>query len=174
LERKAKQKVMEELSEKLKAAKALVLVEYSGLNVAQTTRLRRELEKVNGEFKVAKNTLLRIASAGTQAEGIRDQFVGPNAVIYAYQDPVGIAKVLAGVAKDMPRLKVRLGLLGSQTLTPEDVVTLATLPSREALIAKLLGLMMQAGPQRLVNVLQGNLTKLAMVLNAIKTQKEAA
>jgi large subunit ribosomal protein L10 len=174
LERKAKQKVMEELSEKLRTAKALVLAEYSGLNVGQTTRLRRELEKVGGEFKVAKNTLLRIASAGTQAEGIRDQFVGPNAVIYAYQDPVGIAKVLAGVAKDMPRLKVRLGLLGSQTLTPEDVAKLATLPSREALIAKLLGLLLQSGPQRLVNVLQGNLTKLAVVLNAIKTQKEAA
>ena len=63
------------------------------------------------------------------------------------QGSVGIAKVLAGVAKDMPSLKVRLGLLGSQHLTPEDMANLATLPSKEVLIAKLLGLMMQAGPQ---------------------------
>ena len=68
---------------------------------------------MGGEFKVAKNTLLKIAAAGTQAEALKDEFSGPNAIIYSYKDPVGVAKVLAAVAKDVPKLKLKAGLLGT-------------------------------------------------------------
>ncbi len=171
MERKTKQNVMDELQEKLKRANALFLTEYSGLNVAQMSKLRRDLNNAGGEIKVAKNTLLRIAASGTRADGMKDQFVGPNAMIYSYRDPVGIAKVLAGVAKDMPKLKVKLGLLGTQRLTPQDITNLATIPPKEVLVAKLLGLM-KGMPQRLVGTLSANLMQLMLTLTAIKNQKE--
>jgi large subunit ribosomal protein L10 len=163
--------LMEELEQKLKRASALFIAEYSGMNVAQVSKLRRELDNVGGEFKVTKNTLLRIASAGTQAEALQDQFTGPNAVIYSYKDPVGVAKVLAAVAKEMPRLKVKSGLLGQQRIGALEISTLATIPSREVLIGKLLGLMLGL-PQRLVGVMAANLMQLMLVLNAIKSKKE--
>jgi large subunit ribosomal protein L10 len=171
LERKTKQKVMDELQEKLKRANALFLTEYSGMNVAQVSKLRRDVNNAGGEFKVAKNTLLKLAASGTQAEGLKEQFVGPNAMIYSYKDPVSIAKVLAGVAKDMPKLKVKFGLLGTQRLSPQDVANLATIPPKDVLIGKFLGLM-KGMPQRLVGTLSANLTQFMLTLTAIKSQKE--
>jgi large subunit ribosomal protein L10 len=171
LERKSKEKVMAELQQKLTSANALFLTEYSGMKVAQISKLRRELNGAGGEFKVAKNTLLTKAAVGTQAESLSDQFAGPNAMIYSYKDPVMIAKVLAGVAKEMPKLKVKLGLLGTQHLTPQDIANLATIPPKDVLVAKLLGLM-KGMPQRLVGTLSANLMQLMWTLSAIKTQKE--
>jgi large subunit ribosomal protein L10 len=170
LEKKAKQKVVEELGDRLNRAGALFLAEYSGMSVAQISKLRRDLDNVGGEFKVAKNTLLKIAAAGTQAEGLQDQFKGPNAMVYSYKDPVGVAKVLAAVGKDVP-LKVKSGLLGTQRLTAADIANLATIPPKEVLVGKLLGLMLGL-PQRLVGALSGNLMQLMLTLNAIKSQKE--
>ena len=171
MEKQTKQKVMDELQEKLNRANALFLTEYSGLNVAQVSKLRRDISNAGGEFKVAKNTLLKIAASGTQAEGLKEEFSGPNAMIYSYKDPVGVAKVLAGVAKDLPKLKVKVGLLGTQRLTPQDIASLATIPPKEVLVGKFLGLM-KGMPQRLVGTLSANLMQLMWTLSAIKTQKE--
>ena len=171
MERKAKQKVVEQLGDKLNRAGALFLAEYSGMSVAQISKLRRELDHVGGEFKVAKNTLLKIAAAGTQAEALQDQFTGPNAVIYSYKDPVGVAKVLSAIAKDVPKLKLKSGLLGKQRLGAPDIATLATIPPKEVLVSKLLGLMLGL-PRRLVGALSWNLVQLVLTLNAIKSQKE--
>ncbi len=171
MERKAKEKVVEELDEKLKRAGALFLAEYSGMNVAQISRLRREIDKAGGEFKVAKNTLLKIAATGTQAEALKDEFSGPNAIICSYKDPVSVAKVFAAVAKDMPKLKLKAGLLGTQRIGPQEILTLATLPSKDVLVGKLLGLLLGL-PQRLVGALSGNIMQLILTLNAIKTKKE--
>jgi large subunit ribosomal protein L10 len=172
VERKTKQVVVSELGSKLKQATAVFLAEYSGMNVAQMTRLRRELQQTGAEFKVTKNTLLRLAAGGTDAEAIQDQFTGPNAVICSYKDPVSVAKLLSSIVKEIPFLKVKSGVFGRQRLGPDDMVRLAALPSREMLLGKLLGLM-QASPQRLVGVLAANLNRLVWTLNAIKTQKEA-
>jgi len=171
LERQAKEIVVEELGDRLSRAGALFLAEYSGMSVAQISKLRRELDNVGGEFKVAKNTLLKIAATGTPAEVLKDQFLGPNAIIYSYKDPVGVAKVLAAIAKDVPKLKLKTGLLGKQLLGASDITMLATIPPKEVLVSKLLGLMLGL-PQRLVGALSGNLMQLMMTLNAIKSQKE--
>jgi large subunit ribosomal protein L10 len=173
LEKRKKEKVVEDLGTKLKTLNYMFLTDYSGMNVAQMTRLRRELRNVGTEFNVVKNTLLRIASRGTKAEPLKDQFYGPNAIMSISSDPIGAAKVLASVAKEMPQLKLKAGFLGDRVITPEDIVRLATVPPREVLIAKLLGLL-QGTPQRLVYVLSGNLSKLMVTLNAIKTKKEEA
>ena len=172
MERKTKQVVVSEIESRLKRANALFLAEYSGMNVAQMTRLRRELQQAGGELKVTKNTLLRLAASGTDAEAIRDQFTGPNAVICSYKDPVSIAKLLSSIAREIPFLKVKSGVLGKQRLGPDDLVRLAALPPREILLGRLLGLM-QATPQRLVGVLAANLNRLVWTLNAIKSKKEA-
>lgn len=173
MEKVKKQKVVQELSEKLKKMNSMFLTEYSGMNVAQMTRLRRELRNVGVEFSVIKNSLLTIASKGTKAEALNDKFIGPNAIVGIYNDPVGAAKVLTSISKDVPHLKLKAGFLGSQILTPEDILKLATLPSKEILIGKLLGLL-QGIPQRFLYVLGGNISKLIVTLNAIKTKKEQA
>ena len=173
MERQKKEKVVEELREKLASLNAMFLAEYAGTNMAQMTRLRRELRNVDVEFNVVKNRLLEIASGGTKAERLQDKFAGPNAIICIRKDPTSAAKVLSGLAKDVPYLKVKAGFLGERVLTAEDIVKLATLPSKEILMGKLLGLL-QGMPQRLVQVLAGNTNKLMMTLNAIKIQKEGA
>lgn len=171
MERQKKEKVVEELGSKLRELNYLFLAEYSGMTVAQITRLRRELRNVDTEFTVVKNSLLKIASKGTKAEVLQDKFDGPNAIISIYKDPIGAARVIAGIAKEVPSLKLKAGYLGERLITVEDILKLATLPSREQLLAKLVGVL-KGQPARLVYALSGNLNKLVLVLNAIKNQKE--
>lgn len=173
MERQKKVQVVEELGARLKELDYMFLTEYSGMTVAQLTRLRRELRGVDVEFSVVKNSLLKIASEGTKAGALKDQFTGPNAIICINKDPTSAAKVIAGLTKDMPSLKLKAGILGDRVITAEEILKLATLPSREMLVARLLGLL-QGMPQRFVYVLSGNLNKLMWTLNAIKTQKEEA
>jgi len=173
LERQKKEQVVEELGAKLKGLNYMFLSEYSGMSVAQLTKLRRELRGVDVEFSVVKNSLLRIASEGTLAQALKDQFTGPNAIICINKDPSSAAKVIAGLTKEMPNLKLKAGFLGNRVINAEEILKLATLPTREVMIAQLLGLL-QGMPQRLVSVLAGNLNKLMWTLNAIKTKKEEA
>jgi large subunit ribosomal protein L10 len=173
LERQKKEKVVEELKEKLSQLDSMFLAEYSGTNMAQMTRLRRELRNVDVEFNVVKNNLLKIAAAGTKAEVLQDQFFGPNAIICIRKDPTSAAKVMAGLAKDLPHLKLKAGFLGTKAISADEILKLATLPSKDALVGKLLGLL-QGMPQRLLYVLSGNTNKLMMTLNSIKIQKEQA
>ena len=159
------------MGSKLRRLDYMFLAEYSGMTVAQITRLRRELRGVDTEFTVVKNSLLKIASQGTKAEALQDKFDGPNAIITIGKDPVGAARVVAGIAKDIPALKLKAGYLGERTITAEDILKLATLPSREVLLGKLVGVL-KGQPSRLVYALSGNLNKLMLILNSIKTQKE--
>jgi large subunit ribosomal protein L10 len=173
LERRKKQKVVEELRTKLKALNNMFLTGYSGMSMAQITRLRRELRNVDVEFSVVKNSLFKIASGGTKAEALKDKFYGPNAIICIYKDPTSAARVISSLSKDIPNLKLKAGFLGAQIITPEEIMKLATLPSKEILMGKFLGLL-QGMPQRLLYVLSGNISKLMTTLNAIKHQKEQA
>lgn len=171
MERQKKEKVVEELKAKLANLNAMFLAEYSGTNMTQMTKLRRELRNVDVEFNVVKNTLLKIASGGTKAEALQDKFSGPNAIVCINKDPSAAAKVLAGFAKDIPNLKLKAGFLGNRVITAEEILKLATIPSKEVLVGRFLGLL-QGMPQRLLYVLSGNMNKLMMTLNAIKIQKE--
>ncbi|HOW54629.1 MAG TPA: 50S ribosomal protein L10 [Syntrophorhabdaceae bacterium] len=173
MERQKKEKVVEELGSRLKELDCLFLADYSGMNVAQVTKLRRELRNVGTDFTVVKNTLLRIASKGTKAEVLQDKFDGPNAIICTNADPINAARVIAGMAKEIPNLKMKAGYIGNRAITADDILKLATLPSREALIGKFIGLL-KGQPSRLVYALSGNLNKLVLLLNSIKMQKEQA
>ena len=171
MERQKKEKVVEELGSKLRELKYLFLAEYSGMTVAQITRLRKELRNVDTEFTVIKNSLLKIAAKGTKAEQLQDKFEGPNAIISIYKDPISAARVVAGIAKEVPSLKLKAGYLGERPITAEDILKLATMPSREALLGRLVGVL-KGQPARLVYALSGNLNKLVYVLDAIRIQKE--
>jgi large subunit ribosomal protein L10 len=166
-----KTEVVASLQEKLGRAEFNILTDFKGLKVAEITRLRRELKEAGAELAVVKNTLLKLAAAETETAALEKSLVGPTAIVFGYQNPVEIAKILTKYAKDKPdNFILKAGVLGNSVLTEQDLVALAKLPPREVLLAKLLGAL-QGVPTSLVSVLSGILQKLLYTLKAIEEQK---
>jgi len=171
LNKEDKQYLISELHEKMKSAKAVFLADFRGLNVTQATELRNQLRKANVEYKVVKNTLLELASRGTDKESLSSHYVGPTAIAFSYDDPVEAAKVLSKCAKDMQaNFKLKAGVLTGKTISVQDIQALAELPSREVLLAKLLGTM-NAPIESFVRTLAAVPQSFVRVLDAIKTTK---
>jgi len=171
LRKEEKRRLVQELHEKFKSVKAVFLTDFTGLDVATLTRLRGQLKEHGIEYKVVKNTLLRRASEKTALEALAEYFVGPNAVVLVYDDPIRSAKVLVDFVKEEPELDIKVGLVEGRVLRPEDVKALASLPSREVLIAQLIG-MLKAPLAHLVGVLEAPVQQLLGVLEAIKERKQ--
>jgi large subunit ribosomal protein L10 len=167
-----KQPVVQEIKGKLEASKGAVLTDYRGLNVAEVTELRTKLREVGVEYKVVKNTLARIAANEIGIEGLDGYLEGPTAIAYGIEDAVAPAKVLAEFAKAHKNLEIKAGILEGKVIDLNGVKALADLPSREVLLAKLLG-SMQSPLYGMANVLQGNLRNLVYVLDAVRKTKEA-
>lgn len=166
-----KSEVVASLQEKLGRAEFNILTDYKGLKVSEFTQLRRELKEAGGELAVVKNTLLKIAAADTGTAALDKFLVGPTAIILGYRNPVEVAKIVAKYAKDKPdNFILKAGVLGRSVLTDKDLVELSKLPSREVLLAKLLGAL-QGVPTSLVSVLAGVLRKFLYTLKAIEEQK---
>lgn len=173
LTRKRKHEVVEELTEKLKAAKAVFVADYKGITVAGISELRNRLRPVNGTIRVAKNTLTKIAAKDAGIEGM-DQFLeGPVALAMVYGEPAASAKVLANFIREFKILEIRGGILEGKVLTGEDVKVLAELPPYEVLMAKVVG-GMKAPLYGLVNVVNGPLRNLVYVLEAIREKQAKA
>lgn len=170
MERAEKNALVASLHEKFEGAQVTLLASPQGLTVAEVTSLRRQLRAVNGEFKVTKNTLARLAVADTSYAPISDMLVGANALVFGYSDPVSVAKVLVKYGEDNKKLQIRGGVLGGKTLPPEAVSDLAKLPSREVLIAQLLGLLQAPASQllRTINEPGARITRLIEKLRAAK------
>ena len=169
----SKQQVVAELHDKLSRAKAVFLADFRGMNVGKATELRNELRKAAVEYKVVKNTLLDIASRDTDKVSLQPHFTGPTAVALSYDDPVAAAKVLSRFAKEQQAtFKLKAGVLTGKAITVADIQALADLPSREVLLAKLLG-SLQAPATNFVGVLAAVPGSLVRALAAIKTQKES-
>ncbi len=171
LNRLQKEELVKEFHEKLARVGITVVVDYKGLSVAEINELRQKCKDSGIEFRVLKNTLLKIAAKGTDAEKITDYFVGPNAVALGYDDPVPVAKVLCEFAGKNDKLKIKCGVMGGQVLDPDGLKRLSQLPSREVLLAQLLSVMV-AVPTSLVRALQNVPERLVYALNAIKEEKE--
>jgi len=137
--RPEKVQAVAELRERFENARAVFLAEYAGLSVKAQQELRRGLRESGAEFKVAKMTLTRLATADLGIEGLDDLLIGPTGLAFADVDAVAAAKVLDGFAAENEALKVKGGLLGADLLTPERVAALAKLPGRQELLAKILG-----------------------------------
>lgn len=172
MKKESKSQVVSEMAEKLAGCQAAFLADYRGLAVEQVNQLRGELRKVGVEYRVIKNTLLRLAAKGTETECLAEYLQGPNAIALAEGDPVGPAKVLTEFAKTNKAFELRAAQLNGKLLTLEDVQALAELPSKEELLAKMLG-SLNAPVTNFVGVLAAVPRSLVQVLAAVQKQKEA-
>ena len=168
----AKIAVVNEMKEKLQSAQGAVLVGFTGLSVVDVTKLRRKFREGNVEYKVIKNTLTRIAANEVGYEGLSEFLEGPTALAYSTEDAVAPAKILKEFIKETKTeaLTVKVGICDGQVIDAAGVEALANLPSREELLAKLVG-SMQAPISGLVNVLQGNIRNMVYVLDAVRAKK---
>lgn len=163
--------LLNEILEKLKANKSFMLVEYKGLTVEQLTKLRRMLRESENELKVIKNTLLDIALKNLNYPSFEDYLEGPNAIVYIKEDPVRAAKIVFDFAKENEALKIKCGFVDGHVFDADKLKELSKLPSREELIAKLLG-SLKSPLYGLVSVAIGPVRGLAIALNEIAKQKE--
>lgn len=167
-----KKAVVSEASEAIAAASAGVLAEYRGMTVAQLTDLRRAARSEGVWIKVVKNNLARIAIADTDFACLSEHFTGP-VIFSASDDPVAVAKVMAKAAKDNEKLKITAGAMNGSLMDPKMIEDLSKLPSREELLAKLMGTM-QAPVQKFVSTLNEVPGKFVRTLAAVAESKEAA
>ena len=150
-------------------ANALVL-SFQGLTVEKDWELRRALEKAELNYRVVKNTLGKIAVEGTPLESVKDHFVGMTAIAYSKTYPVGLAKVLSKFAKENAQLKFKAGVVEGRVINVKDVDALASLPSKEELISKLMFLL-NSPAQRIAIAVNGVARNLAVVIKQIADQK---
>lgn len=169
-----KEEAVVKLKEKLEKAKALVFADYQqaggsatkGLNMSQLSDLRNKLREVNAEFSVTKNSLLKIALPSLPDSSL----VGPTGTLFAYDDQITPIKLLVKVFKDAGTGKVKFGFLDGEALDEAKIMQLSTLPSKDELRAKMVGVL--ASPlSGMVTVLQGNLRNLVYALDGIRKSK---
>ncbi|MBE0414980.1 MAG: 50S ribosomal protein L10 [Dehalococcoidia bacterium] len=166
MRRDEKKEAVRELAEKLERCNIAITTDYRGLSVAEMTELRRRLRQGEIEYRVIKNTLARFAAEQAGKEGLATIIEGPTAIAFGYGDTAAPAKALVDyIRSSKGALQIRGGLLDRRVLSASEVTTLATLPPRDELIAKLLA-EMQGTIFSLVNVLNANITGFLGILNA--------
>lgn len=173
MNRSEKEAVVKSISDRLSRAQALVLTDFSGLKVDQMTELRDKLREQGLDYLVAKNTLLKLAGQGTDAQELTEDLAGPNGLGFSYDDPVALAKVLTEFAKANPKLQIKGGMLEGQLIDAASLAELAKLPSREVLLAQLLGVM-NGVARNFVSVLAAVPRGLVTALKQIEEQKAEA
>ena len=161
-----------EMKEKLSQGVGIVLADYRGITVAQDTKLRRKMREAGVEYRVGKNAYTRIAAQELGIEGLEEHLKGPVAIAISYEDAVAPAKVLADFIKEHKIVALKAGVLEGKVIDEQGVKALAALPSREVLLAKLMG-SMNAPVTGFVNVLHGTLSGFVRALDAVRAQKEA-
>ncbi len=171
--REAKEKMMEEITEELKQAELVVVTNYRGLNVQSINKLRGELRKEDCRYKITKNTMNRLACRKAGFDELESFFEGPVAIAYSSADPVAAARVFKDFVKENEALEIKGGMLSGQLLDPAAIKALGDIPSREVLLARVVG-GFQAPISGLVGALHGNLRNLAYALDAVRQQKESA
>jgi large subunit ribosomal protein L10 len=147
-----------------------MVVNFQGLTVEKDWELRRALEKAELNYRVVKNTLGKLAVEGTPLEPLKDHFVGMTAVAYSENDPVGLAKVLSKFAKENAKFTFKAGVVEGRVINIKDIDALASLPSKEELISKLMFLI-NSPAQRIATAVNGVARNLAVVLKQIADQK---
>ena len=157
-----KQAKVEELANELKDAKVVLLADYRGINVADVTSLRAELRKVNAEYKVIKNNIVKRALDANGESELDEALEGPVAIVIGKEDYLEPSKVIYNFTKTHDFYKIKGGIIEGKVMSAEEIITLAKLPSRQELLAKLAG------------ALLGNITKLAVALDKVREQKENA
>jgi large subunit ribosomal protein L10 len=150
-----------EIKEKMSKAQGMIFAKYQGLTVEEDTELRKRLREAGIDYKVYKNSLTARAAKELEINGLDNILTGSTSVAFGYEDPTVPAKVLNDFAKEHKALELKGGVVQGKLFNEVEVKVLATIPSREVLIAKLLG------------SIKSPLSNLAYLLNAIKEQKES-
>jgi len=162
--------IVEALAENLGRASIALISEYKGMTAGQSDDMRRRLRAVRGEFRVAKNTLVRRAIKDTRYEALAEKLGGPVGLILSYADPVELAKTVISMRELADKFRVRGGVLDGKALSAEEVQALAALPPREVIFAQLLGLL-QAPATRLARLLNEPGSAMARLLDAISKRQ---
>ena len=159
--RTIKEAKVAEIKEKLEKAQSVILADYQGLTVEEDTQLRKNLRAEGIEYKVYKNTLVTIAAKELGLDGIVEFLEGPVSIAFGYDDATAAARILNDFAKDHKKLELKAGVVEGVVYDKAKIEQLASIPSKEVLIAKLLG------------SIKSPLSNLAYLINAIKEKKEA-
>jgi large subunit ribosomal protein L10 len=174
MKRDEKETFVTEFRERLDRAPVLYLTDFTGLDVKSLTRLRQNLRDSGAEYVVGKNRLVARALQEAQLPDLGDALNGPTGVVFAYGDIVAPAKVLTDFQKDHEdRPAFKVGVLERKVIAPAQIVQLAKLPSREALLAQLAGAL-QAPMAALAGVLEAKIQEMAGLLDALKDQRGQA
>ena len=171
MNRTEKEEVIGQLHAKMAKAKAAILAEPRGLNVATVTELRRKCREAKVEYRIVKNTLAILAAKGTDLEQLSDKFVGPTALILSYDDVVAPAKILADFAKDRENFALRIAVVQGKVIDVKAIMALAKLPSLPELRSRIAGVIAQPAT-KLVRLLAAPGQQLAQVVGARRDQLE--
>ncbi len=172
MKKEKKAEVVKEMHEKLLRSEGVFLVDFKGLTVSEIMQVRAGVKEVEGELKVVKNTLLKIALEDTQYGSIEQFLTGNNAIVFSYGDPVAVAKQLVKSGEDFEHLTVKGGLIpGGEVFDRKGVEQLSKLPGKDELVGKLLYLF-NYPVQGLVNVTSGLLRNFVVVIDQIRDKKE--
>ncbi len=155
-----KKQVVEEIKDRFDRAVSAVLIDYRGLTVAEVTELRNKYREAGIDYKVLKNTLINRAIEGKGIDEIKEFLEGPTAVAFSYEDEVAPAKITYDFIKSVNKMEIKCGIFNNEFTAKDDVIVLASLPSREELLAKAVG------------SIKSPIMNLVYTLNAIKEQKE--
>lgn len=170
MNRQQKEELVGELREKFQAAKATFLVNYRGLNVAKLQELRKQLRDNNASMRVAKARLMKRASKDLVADELTEWFKDQVGLVFAFDEPISVAKVMVDFAKKNESLQIVAGLLDAAILSEQQIKALALLPSRKVLFMQLVATL-QAPIVGLARTLRLLLVKLVLVLKAIEEKK---
>ena len=174
LTRTQKEEQVAELNEKFSRAKSVYVADYRGLDVAAADNLRRRIRKGGAgdfEYRVAKNSVLRRASADLDVAGLTEHFEGPTAIAISFGDPVGLAKILSDFAKDHEVFELRGGVVDGEVIDTAQIAALAKLPSMDALRGTIAGLLL-APATKLVRLIVEPGAQLARLVEARRAQQE--
>jgi large subunit ribosomal protein L10 len=168
-----KKQIVEQIKERFDRAQSVVILENRGLTVAQATDLRARLRDAGVDFKVLKNTLVKRAADETGITGLDPLLQGPTVWAFSLDDAVAAPKVLLEFTRTNDKLAVKGGILEKKIITEDGIKALAELPSREVLLAQVLGAF-QSPLAGMANVLQGPLRKFGYALEALRKAREGA
>ena len=164
-----KQKIIDELKEKIETQKAMVFVDFSGTKVKELSKLRSEMKENNCEFKVAKKTLLKIAFKA-KAKELPQELEGELGIGFSFKDQFLPFKILNNFSKETGTLKILGGLIGKEFVEKDKAITLAELPSKEELLAEMVW-SLKAPISNFINILEGNLRNFVYILSQLKVTK---
>ena len=164
MDRSEKEQLVSSLRQDLSASNLLIVAQQTGLTVAQVSDLRRQMREAGAQYRVAKNTLARLAIAGTENEPITSFLTGPTALAYS-KDPVAAAKVTIKFSNTNDKFKVVAGALNGRILNPKEIENLSKLPSLDELRSKIIGVI-STPATRIAGVLQAPAGQLARVFSA--------